>query len=177
MKAAATTIWKRSAPVVLTGSSVDRSIDWGRFVSLPGFTDTPACNPSCMKAPITVCESALADVISQGERFPLLLSTASWLTRRRRARYAQNSVGFFALNRIPAGACQARLCSRARPAVYPAPVGAQVASPQSPILRWSTYNLNHPQTPSNTSNELTIQNANEMNKNGTPLDNTHNSED
>ena len=145
MEAAATTIWKRSAPVVLTGSSVDRSIDWGRFVSLPGSTDTPACNPSCMKAPITVCESALADVISQGERFPLLPSTVFWLTRRWCAHFAQNSVGFFALNRIPAGACQARLCSRARPAVYPAPGGAQVASPQSPILRWSIRNLNHQQ--------------------------------
>src|ERR1019366_5481154 len=29
----------------------------------------------------------------------------------------------------------------ARPAVYKAPIGAQVASPQSPILRWSTSRI------------------------------------
>ena len=31
--------------------------------------------------------------------------------------------------------------SPARPAVYKAPIGAQVASPQSPILRWSTSRI------------------------------------
>jgi len=46
-----------------------------------------------------------------------------------------------------AGACRAGI-TPARPAVYKPPVGAQVASPQSPILRWSTSRLSevHHQT-------------------------------
>lgn len=41
---------------------------------------------------------------------------------------------FFALKRMPAGASRAAW-KAARPAVYPASGGAQVASPQSPIRR------------------------------------------
>ena len=51
-------------------------------------------------------------------------------------------LGFFALELETAGACRAGL--PARPAVCKAPVGAQVASPQSPILRWSTSSLTRP---------------------------------
>src|ERR1019366_3772189 len=56
-------------------------------------------------------------------------------------------LGFFALQLETAGACRAGI-TPARPAVYKPPVGAQVASPQSPILRWSTSRLSevHPQT-------------------------------
>ena len=49
-------------------------------------------------------------------------------------------VGFCAFPQMPARASRAatRLGATARLAVYPADVGAQVASPQSPILRIST---------------------------------------
>ena len=49
-------------------------------------------------------------------------------------------LGFFALWLETAGACRAGI-TPARPAVYKPPIGAQVASPQSPILRWSASRI------------------------------------
>jgi len=83
MKAAATTIWKRSVPVVLTGPSrTAKKIGGALFpcLALP-IRQLVTLRPS--KAPITVCESALNRFIRQGKRFPLLLSTASHLNRGR----------------------------------------------------------------------------------------------
>jgi hypothetical protein len=48
-----------------------------------------------------------------------------------------NLLGFFALNLLRQGLAGRPYKKTARPAVCKAPDGAQVASPQSPILRWS----------------------------------------
>ena len=141
MKAAATTIWKRSVPVVLTGPSrTAKKIGGALFpcLALP-IRQLVTLRPS--KAPITVCESALDPIHPPGKTFSFV-ALHSFASQSRSPLRAGISWIYRCETDSGRWACQARLCSRARPAVYPAPVGAQVASPQSLILRWSTRNLN-----------------------------------
>ena len=67
-------------------------------------------------------------------------SFSSGEPNRTGGRCPPDPLGFFALKLETAGACRAGI-TPARPAVYKPPVGAQVASPQSPILRWSASSI------------------------------------
>ena len=91
MKAAATTIGKRSASVVLTGPAwTAKKIGSALFPCL-ALPIRQLVTLRSSKAPITVCESALADFTPQGKRFSLLLSTASPLHCGPVALYARPS--------------------------------------------------------------------------------------
>lgn len=86
------------------------------------------------KAPITVCESASRRWSSARKTFP---------AKHPFSEPPPSRIGFIALQRIPAGHAGSGPAGPTRPAVYPTPDGAQAASLQSPILRWSTKNLMH----------------------------------
>jgi len=132
------TIWKRSVSVVLTGSISNREKVWGRFVSWLDDTDKSVCNPSRREG-------------TDNSLWVGSPPTFHWPGKR------------FFFRSVPAPA-DPWLPSRVAPmdlslwtecrqkdmpgAVWPRPAcrifgpnGAQVASPQSPILRRSNINL------------------------------------
>jgi hypothetical protein len=146
LSVALSTLWKWSVPVSRTGP------DWTAIKIGNALFPGPALRKRHLvtlrwsKAPITVCESALSADATARKTFPQNLGALF----SRPARWKPKELlyhGFIALWRIPAGACRVGCFGQTRPAVYPAPDGAQVASLQSPILRWSKQNLNRSLTP------------------------------
>jgi hypothetical protein len=139
-RAAWSLIWKWSVPVSRTGP------DWTATkignALFPGLA-LPISHIVTLrltKAPITVCESAQKAGVSSSQEniLHLPMKAAEWphveACREVPGISGHPTNGFFALFRIPAGghAGVGTLHGQTRPAVYPAPDGAQVASPAEP---------------------------------------------
>jgi hypothetical protein len=133
MKTAATIIWKRSASVHLIGRTATAKKIGGALFPRLALRIRQFVTLRLSKAPITVCGVDFKSTPPAGKTFPVIvrgsltdqLRSGSLLVRKKWIfRFAADS---------GRGASRAAL-QAAQPAVYQPPDGAQVASPQSPIL-------------------------------------------
>jgi hypothetical protein len=130
------TIWKRSVSAVLTGSASNREKVWGRFVSWHDSTDKSACNPSPVEGTDNSLWTGLPPVFHlPGKRFLLVRANAAslWLAR------------FIPMDLPLWNGCRQKAMPGSGLPSLPCRLsglnGAQVASPQSPILRGGNINL------------------------------------